>query len=426
MFSVSRFARTTATLTAAGAVSVGLAACGAPRVDNGGQSSGAAACDGSQGITDTTIKVGASGPQSGAAAAWWDEEKAAQAYFNDINDAGGITSADGKTRKIEYKPLEDGYDPARTLSNARELVGQDHVAFMMNVVGTANNQAINSYLEDNGVPNVFAGSGVLPSKDNNKYFLSGFASYKFEAYIFANYIIKNFPDAKVGIIYQAGTYGETIDSYMKDAFKGTGVSMVAEQSHQPDAANIDSQMVSLANSGANVWVNYANGTYSSQALHKAHQLGWKPDLVIQPSGNNSKSVVSAAGPELAGKLVTFHWLKDVSSPAAYRDEGTDKWEKFAKGHGFDPANSIPSVGYNNAYIVAEALKGLQGCTRDDVLDAVNAIKDVSSPVMLPGVAVTITPDYRFAYSQVGLLTWNGSGYDLGKIVTRGEGLGQGA
>ncbi|MGY1883779.1 MULTISPECIES: ABC transporter substrate-binding protein [unclassified Blastococcus] len=395
-----------------------LTACGG-RADSTAASADGGECD--PGITDSTIRIGSSLPMSGAGAVYGSIGRAAQAYFEDLNAAGGVEMGDGVTRTVEYRAMDDAYDPARTVSNTRTLVEQDQVFAMMNVLGTSPNLAIGDYVAGNGVPNLFAMTGTDEFMAQDEYWSMGFLpQYEFEAQVMADYVLEQNPQAKVGLLYQNDGFGKGMLANFQREFEGTGVEIVSEQAYEQSGGSADSQVVNLANSGADVWLNYATGTFMTQSLKKAHEIGWQPLTLVTSGTNHAQAVMQPAG-EGAVDAVSFTWLKDVSDPGWAEDEGMQAWQAFAEKHGgdFEAADSTAANGYTVAQAMVEVLEQMEGCTRQDMLDAAQNLSGVAPDLFLPGVTMETSPDYPYTTTQVQMMTFDGTTWELqGDVIER--------
>lgn len=399
-----------------------LTACSVRDSAGGGRSG--AGCD--PGISDTSVLFGTSIAMSGPVAAYAAIADTTKTYFDDLNADGGVKMADGHTRKVELKALDDAYDPARTVANVRELVQKDQVFALEGVLGTSGVGAISDYVVQQKIPNVFPFTGtdeiMADHADNPWTTAAASTQYAFEGLIWAKHVEANWPGSKVGILYQNDGFGQDILAALEAGLEGSDVELVAKESFEQSSTSVDSQVVNIKNAGADVFVDYANGTFMTQSLQKVSDLGWDPELIISP-GNNSNDMISPAGAQVLEGAVSYHWLKDVASPDSYSDGGIEKWQTFAKAHDIDPTNQIAANGYATAQIITEALEQTDGCTRQDFLDAMTNLDDAKSDLLMPDTSVSTTPDYPYAYSQVRVLVHNGTSWDLGDVVTRGEGLG---
>lgn len=403
-----------------------LAVCGAlvlsgcaGRADSGSSASGD--CD--TGITDSTVKIGSSQPMSGPAAVYGAIARSTGAYFDDVNAAGGVEMGDGVTREIEFVALDDAYDPARTVSNARSLVQEEGVVAMMNVLGTSPNLAISDYMQGEGIPNLFAQTGTDELLDQEENWTMGFLpQYEFEAQVMADYVKEQAPEGKVGILYQNDGFGKGMVDNFEEQFADSGVEIVETQAYEQSGGSADSQVVNLAASGADVWLNYATGTFMTQTLKKANEIGWKPLTVVTSGTNHAKNVMQPAG-DGAQDAISFTWLKDPSDPTWADDEGMQAWMEFADEHSseVEAEDSVASVGYTTAQMMVAVLENMEGCTREDMLESAQSLEGVAPDLYLPGVTVNTSPDYPFFTTTVQLLEFGGTTWHaVGDVLVRGD------
>lgn len=361
----------------------------------------------SPGITDTTLLLGGSLPMSGAAAVFGRQAAVAQAYFDDINAAGGVEMGDGHTRTVKLIAKDDAYDPARTVSNVRSLVEQDNVFGLFQVLGTSPNLAIADYVSAHGIPNLIATTGsdeILAHHDTNPWTIALAPQYNFEAEVISDYILDKLPEAKVAILYQNDGFGKQMLANFHKQFDGTSARIVAEQGYEQSGGSVDSQMTSLANSGADVFLNYASGTFVTQAFKKKGELRWDAMTALTSTATYT-SLLAPAGSG-ANDIVAAALFKDVSGAASATDPGVQAWSTFAAKHNFDATDDTAAVGYSNAQIMIKVLEGMSGCTRQAMLDSATSLKDIRSDLTPPGVTISTTPRYPYLMSQIRLKDFN--------------------
>lgn len=382
---------------------------------------GAAVGDCSPGITDTEVHIGSSLPLSGAGAAYGAIAVATKAYFDEINESGGVKMADGKTRKIKLTTLDDAYDPARTVANARTLVEKDKVAATMNVLGTSPNLAITDYIAGVEIPNLFAMTGTddFSSQGGERQWMQAFLpQYAFEAQVLGEHVIEEKPDAKVGILYQNDGFGKGMLANFKEVFDGTGVEIVSEQSYEQTGGSVDSQMVNLAKSGADVFLDYATGTFMTQSVKKKKELGWEPLTILTSGSTHAESLLNPAGKGAADGAISMAWLKDVSDPSWADDEGMKAWNEFAKRNSkeVDAKDSAAANGYTTAQLTEALLEATDGCKSGDILDSATSLKGVGADLFLPGLTANTSPDYPYVLSSVKLEEFSDSTWHIDDAV----------
>ena len=280
------------------------------------------------GVTATEIKIGNTNPYSGPASAYGTIGKALGAYFKKVNDEGGING-----RKITYITLDDGYSPPKTVEMVRRLVEQDQVAFVFQTLGTPTNSAIHKYMNQQKVPHLFVATGATKWNDPKNFpWTMGFQpNYQTEGRIYAAYVLKNLPDAKVGILYQNDDYGK---DYLKGFEDGLGPAaaklIVLKQSHEVTDPTIDSQIINLKNAGANVFFNITIPKFAVQAIKKAHDIGWKPTHFLNNVSSSLATVLKPAGLEASKGLITALYMKEVTDPQWKNDKGFLDWVAWMK------------------------------------------------------------------------------------------------
>lgn len=394
-------------LAALTCTALALTSCGG-RTDSGASASGANDCD--PGITESTVKLGSSIPLSGPGAAYGEIALTAKKYFEYVNDnEGGVEMGDGKTRKVELTVLDDAYDPAKTVSNARELIEKTQVFSLFSVLGTSPNEAIYDYVNNEGVPNLFMSTGAdvfLDQHEDKPWGMAWLPQYGWEAQVFADYVAENKPDAKVAVLFQNDGYGTSIMAGLEQAFAATDIEIVASEGYEQAGASVDAQVSKLKGSGADVFIDYATGTFLTQSLKKMGDLGWDP-LTIVGSGNNHASLVGPAGDATKG-AITFNWLKDVADSSWADDAGMQSWQEFAAASGVDETDGASANGYTMAQLMTAALENTDRCTRDDLLAGVQSLDQVESDLLLPGVTVSTADDYPFFVNTVQMLEFDGT------------------
>src|SRR5881227_452164 len=272
------------------------------------------------GVTATEIKIGNTNPYSGPASAYGTIGKVIGAYFKKVNDEGGING-----RKVNYISYDDAYSPPKAVEMVRKLVEQDQVAALFQTLGTPTNSAIHKYVNQQKVPHLFVAAGATKWNDPQHFpWTMGFQpNYQTEGRIYAQYILKNLPDAKIGILYQNEDYGK---DYRKGLHDGLGEAnakkmIVMEQTYEVTDPTIDSQIVNLKNSGANVFFNVTIPKFAAQAIKKAAEIGWKPLHLLNNVSNSVGSVLKPAGFDASKDVLSTGYLKDPTDPTWDDDAG---------------------------------------------------------------------------------------------------------
>jgi branched-chain amino acid transport system substrate-binding protein len=359
------------------------------------------------GVSGTEIKIGNTNPYSGPASAYGTIGKAIAAYFKRVNDEGGITG-----RKITFLSLDDGYSPPKTVEMVRKLVEQDQVAFVFQTLGTPTNSAIHTYLNEQNVPHLFVATGATKWGDpkNFPWTMGWQPTYQTEGRIYAQYVLKNVPDAKIGILFQNDDYGKDYLKGFKDGLGEATRAIVLEQSYEVTDPTIDSQIVNLKNSGANVFFNVTIPKFAVQAIKKAHDIGWKPLHLLNNVSASVDVVLKPAGLEASKGLVTALYLKDPTDPQWKNDAGMGEWLAFMQKD--YPEGNTKDVFNVFAYTVAQTLvEVLEQCgqdlSRENIMRQAANIKNLSLPLLLPGITINTGADDYYPIEQEQLARFDG-------------------
>ncbi len=303
------------------------------------------------GASDTEIKIGTTMPYSGPASAYGTIGKAETAYFAMINEQGGIND-----RKINFISRDDAYSPPKTVELVRQLVEQDQVLLTFQILGTPPNTAVQGYLNDNKVPQLFVATGADKWNDPKKFpWTMGWQpSYRIEARIYGRYILKNLPNAKIAVVYQNDDFGK---DYLVGLREGLGDKadkmIVSSNTYETTDPTIDSQIVALQGSGADTLLVAAIPKFAAQAIRKVADLGWKPHFFITNVSASVKAVMQPAGFDKSQGIITAGYLKDPNDPQWQNSAEYKGWLEFMKK--YYPAGSLADVNNVYAYSVAETL-----------------------------------------------------------------------
>jgi branched-chain amino acid transport system substrate-binding protein len=340
------------------------------------------------GVTDTTIRIGQTMPYSGSASAYGTIGRAEAAYFRMINDRGGVNG-----RKIELISRDDGYSPPKTVEQTRKLVEQDEVLLIFSAFGTATISAVQKYLNDKKVPQLFFVSGA--SKWDHAEHLPWIRlwqpSYRTEGRIFAGYLMQSRPDAKIAILHQNDDYGRDYLLGFKERLGAkAGAMIVAQRAYEVSDPTIDSQMVDLKYSGADVLFNVSTAKFAAQSIRKMHDMDWKPLHVLNSISTSVSSVLAPAGLDKSIGIVSASYVKDPTDPQFADDPAVRDWldwmrQYFPEG---DPTN-INNVGASiRAMTLVEVLRRCgNDLTRENVLRQTDNL-DLASSMLLPGIKLT--------------------------------------
>src|SRR5881296_3322884 len=370
------------------------------------------------GVTPTEIKIGNTNPYSGPASAYGTIGKALTAYFKKVNDEGGING-----RKINFVTLDDGYSPPKTVEMVRRLVEQDQVAFVFQTLGTPTNSAIHKYLNQAKVPHLFVATGATKWGDPQHFpWTMGWQpTYQTEGHIYAQYVLKNVPNAKIGILYQNDDYGKDYVKGLKDGLGDAARKLIVlEQSYEVTDPTIDSQIVNLKNSGANVFFNVTIPKFAVQAIKKAHDLGWKPAHFLNNVSSSLATVLKPAGLEASKGLITALYMKEITDPQWKNDKGYQDWAAWMKKYYPEGAldDQSNAFGYNVAILMVQVLKQCgNDLSRENIMRQAANLKNVELPLLLPGIKVNTSPTDHAPIEQEQLAKFDGERWAIfGELV----------
>jgi branched-chain amino acid transport system substrate-binding protein len=363
------------------------------------------------GVTDTEIKVGNIMPYSGPASAYGVIGKAQAAYFQMINDQGGING-----RKINFISYDDAYSPPKAVEQARKLVESDNVLLVFSPLGTPSNSAIQKYMNQQKVPHLFLATGATKWNDpkNFPWTMGWQPSYQAEGKIYAQYVLKEKPNAKIAILYQNDDYGK---DYLKGFMDGLGDKLkpVMTLSYEIADPTIDSQITRLQASGADTFMNITTPKFAAMAIKKAGELNWKPLHFLNNVSASVGAVIKPAGFDNAQGIVSTAYMKDPTDPQWKDDAGFKKWNAFIDKYmpGANKADGGLVTAYNDAQTLATVLKQCgDDLTRENVMKQAANLKDVEQEMLLPGIKINTTPDDFGPIQQEQLQTFKGESWKL--------------
>jgi len=365
------------------------------------------------GVTATEIKIGNTNPYSGPASAYGTIGKAIGAYFKKVNDEGGING-----RKVNYISYDDAYSPPKAVEMVRKLVEQDQVAALFQTLGTPTNSAIHKYVNQQKVPHLFVATGATKWNDPQHFpWTMGFQpNYQTEGRIYAQYILKNLPDAKIGILYQNDDYGK---DYRKGLHDGLGEAakklIVMEQTYEVTDPTIDSQIVNLKNSGANVFFNVTIPKFAVQAIKKSHDIGWKPTPFLNNVSSSLGTVLKPAGLDASKGLITALYQKEITDPQWKNDKGYLDWVAFMKK--YYPEGALDDQSNAYGYLAAQTLvQVLKQCgndlSRENIMKQAANLKNFELALLLPGMKVNTSPTDFAPIEQEQLAKFDGERWML--------------
>src|SRR6059036_206717 len=346
----------------------------------------------SPGVTPTEVKIGNTNPYSGPASAYGTIGKALAAYFIKVNAEGGVNG-----RKIDFVTLDDGYSPPKTVEMVRRLVEQDQVAFVFQTLGTPTNRAIHKYLNEQKVPHLFVATGATKWGDprNFPWTMGWQPTYQTEGHIYAQYVLKNVPNPKIGILYQNDDYGKDYVKGLKDGLGEAGRKLIVlKQSYEVTDPTIDSQIVNLKNSGANVFFDITIPKFAVQAIKKSHDIGWKPLHFLNNVSSSLGTVLKPAGLDASKGLITALYMKEITDPQWKNDKGYQDWVAFMKKYYPEGAldDQSNAFGYNVAILMTQVLKQCgNDLSRENIMKQAANVKNFELPLLLPGIKVNTSP-----------------------------------
>ncbi|HSE93397.1 MAG TPA: ABC transporter substrate-binding protein [Methylomirabilota bacterium] len=365
------------------------------------------------GVTATEIKIGNTNPYSGPASAYGTIGKAITAYFKKVNEEGGING-----RKVNFISHDDSYSPPKTVEMVRRLVEQDQVAFVFQTLGTPTNSAIHRYMNQQKVPHLFVATGATKWGDpkNFPWTMGWQPTYQTEGKIYAQYVLKNVPDAKIGILYQNDDYGKDYVKGLKDGLGDAAKKLIVlEQSYEVTDPTIDSQIVNLKNSGANVFYNVTIPKFAVQAIKKSADIGWKPLHLLNSVSQSVGVVLKPAGLDASKGLITVFALKDPTDPQWKNDQGYKDWLAFMKKY-YPEGNTDDTFnvyGYSVAQTMVHVLKQCgNDLSRANIMKQAASIKDLSLPMLLPGIKINTGPNDFYPIEQEQLAKFDGERWAL--------------
>jgi branched-chain amino acid transport system substrate-binding protein len=371
------------------------------------------------GATDTEIKIGNVEAYSGPASAYGMIGKTEDAYFKMINDQGGVNG-----RKINFISYDDGYSPPKTVEQVRKLIESDEVFLIFNALGTPTQTAVQKYQNTKKVPQLFVATGASKWNDPKEFpWTMGFQpSYRVEARIFAKYILKNKPDAKVAVFYQNDDFGKDYVAGLKDIFGDKASSIIiAEESYETTEPSIDSHIVKLKGTGADVLVNITTPKFAAQAIKKMGELEWKPMHLMTDVSISIGAVMKPAGLEASEGVLSAGYLKDASDPQWKDDDGMKKFmafaDKYMPGANISDANLV--YGFAAAQTMVQVLKQAgDNLTRENVMKQAASLKDFAADTLIPGVKINTSASDFAPIEQLKMMQFrNGQWVLFGDIIS---------
>ena len=372
-----------------------------------------------RGVTATEIRIGQTMPYSGPVSAFGALGKGEVGYFKMLNEKGGING-----RKINLISLDDSYAPPKSVEQTRRLVESDEVALIFSSIGTAHNTAIAKYLQSKNVPQLFIGSGASKFSDIAQYpqaTMGVQAPFRYEARLYARYALAKNPNAKFAVISQNDDYGRDYLAGLKDVLGEKYDAVVTNATYEIQDPTIDSQIVKLKASGADVFVIAATPKFAAQAIRKSFEIGWRPLTFLSNVAVWVSTVMEPAGPEAGTGILSTAYVKDPDDPAWKDDPGVKGWREFMIK--YVPDGDLHDTNYVNSYNSAMALEAVLKACGDDlstenILKQAYAIKDLELPMLLPGIKVNTSPTDHVPVDQMQFMRFNGKTWErFGELQT---------
>ncbi|HVB16761.1 MAG TPA: ABC transporter substrate-binding protein [Stellaceae bacterium] len=371
------------------------------------------------GVTDTEIKIGNTGPYSGPASSYSAVPKAQAAYWKMVNDQGGING-----RKINFISYDDAYTPPKTVEMVRKLVEEDKVLAVCSPLGTPTNSAIWHYMNQKKVPQLFVATGATKWNDpkGHPWTIGWQPNYQSEGRIYAAYILKEKPDAKIAVLYQDDDFGKDYLKGLTDGLGDKASSMIkVSATYETTDPTVDSQIVSMHSAGCDAFVNTGIPKFAAQAIKKAAEIEWKPLHIISSIGNSVGATLKPAGLAISKDLISDFYTKDPTDPK-WKDDAGFKWwvalmDKYLPGA--DQSDGGYVAGVCLAEMTAKVLKQCgDDLTRENVMKQAANLHDVTLEMLLPGIKANTSPTDFAPLKQVQMGRFDGARWQLfGPLLT---------
>jgi branched-chain amino acid transport system substrate-binding protein len=363
------------------------------------------------GVTDGEIAIGQTNPYSGPLASYSTQGRVQAAYYTMINEQGGVNG-----RKIKFSSLDDGYQPPKTVEQTRKLVEDDQVAAIVGSMGTPTNTAIVKYMNAKKVPHILLATGASKwgNPKETPWTMGWYPTYFTEGVIYGKHIVKNIPDAKIGILSQNDDYGKDfVNGFKRGLGDQAGKLIVKEVTYEVSDPTVDSQVVTLKGSGANVFFSATTNKVAAQAIRKAFDIDWRPTQFLVNNASSIATVLTPAGLDKSVGIISTAYLKDPADPQFANDEGIKWYREFMKkyypdGDVNDPQNQI------GISIAQTAIQIFKQCgddlTRENIVKQAASLKNLELPLLLPGIRINTAPDQYYPITQQQLIKFDGKSW----------------
>jgi len=374
------------------------------------------------GASDTEIKIGNIMPYSGPLSAYASIGKTIAAYFDKVNAEGGVNG-----RKINFISYDDAFNPSKTVEQARKLVESDGVLLIFQSLGTVTNLAIQKYMNLKKVPQLFVGSGSSKFGDpkNFPWTMGWQPTYESEGRIYAKYLLQNYPNGKIAILYQNDDAGRDYLKGFKGGLEGR-MRVVAEVSYEPSDPTIDSQIVTLKSSDADIFFDQSTPKFAAQAIKKVAELDWKPIHIVVSVSNSVGAVFKPAGLENAKGILSSNYTKDPTDPRWDNDPARKEWAAFMDQYypGGDKNNTFSVYAYLTAQTLVQVLQQCgDNLTRENVMRQAANLKDLELGMLLPGIKINTGPDDYYPIKQMQMSRFNGEYSEhFGPVISGKDGM----
>jgi ABC-type branched-subunit amino acid transport system substrate-binding protein len=383
------------------------------------QSLRAARAENAPGVTDAEIKIGQTMPYSGPASAYGVIGRTELAYFKMINEQGGING-----RKLNLISVDDGYSPPKTVEQVRRLVEQEQVAFLFQTLGTACNLAVRQYLNDNKIPQLFLATGATTFSDPQHFpWTMGYnPSYQTEARIYAKHILATKLGARIAALYQNDDYGRDFLIGLKDGLGPDHAPMVVKEvSYDATDPTVDSQIITLQGSGADVFLIAATPKAATQAIRKAYDIGWTPTRYLNLNASSIATVLKPAGLEKSKGVISAGPYIEVADPRWRDSPDLKEWQAFTSKYmsATEYVSSVAAYGFGAAATMAQVLRQCgSDFSRENIMNQASNLRDFHAPLLWPGITINTSPTNYSPIRQLQLQTFNGEGWDpIGDVMS---------
>lgn len=363
------------------------------------------------------IKIGNIAPYSGPASAYSTITKTIDAYFKKVNEEGGIN---GNT--ITYISYDDGYSPPKAVEQARKLVESDEVLMIFQSLGTPSNSAIRKYMNLKKVPQLFVATGatMFGDAENFPWTMGWQPNYLSEGIIYGRYIASELADSKIAVLYQNDDFGKDLMGGLKKGLGDKASAIIAEEPYEVAEPTVDSQIVKLKASGANVFLIFGTPKFAAQAIKKSSEIGWDATRLVTNVSNSVGAVLKPAGFDASKGLISTAYLKDMADPQWDDDQGKKDWVVFMDKYypDGDKTSSFTSYGYSVAQSLVSVLEAAgDDLSRENIMKQAASMKDVTIPLFLPGMSMNTSETDFYPIEQMQLMQFNGERWELfGEVI----------